>query len=81
MSTDLLSNLLHSYIIGSDEKIIKLCIGRTGNDVMTVTKSFSYIIHCNCEIEYLQNAKCYRDGIWCSIMSCQAELVKHFSKA
>ena len=51
------SNLLHSYIIGSDERIIKFGIDRTGSDVIMATGIFSYIIHCNFEIEYLPNAK------------------------
>ena len=51
------SNLLYSYIIGSDERIIKFRIDRTGSDVKMATQKFSYIIHCNFEIEYLRNAK------------------------
>ena len=45
------------FIIGSDERIFKFRINRTGSDVIMATQSFSYIIHCNFEIEYLQNAK------------------------
>ena len=67
------SNLLYSYIIGSDERIIKFCIDRTGNDVIMATESFSYIIHCNFEIEYLRNAKWYRDDICCDNMICRVE--------
>ena len=51
------SNLLYRYIIESDERITKFCIDRTGSDVIMATQSFSYIIHCNFEIEYLRNAK------------------------
>ena len=51
------SNLLYSYIIGSDERIIKFRIDRTGSDVIMATQSFSYIIHCNFENEYVRNAK------------------------
>ena len=70
------SNLLYSYIIGSDERIIKFCIDQTGSDVIMATESFSYIIHCNFEVEYLRNAKGYRDDIWCDNMICR---VKAFS--
>ena len=58
------SNLLYSYIIESNERIIKFRIDRTGSDVIMATQSFSYIIHCNIEIEYLRKAKWYRDDIW-----------------
>ena len=64
------SNLLYSYIIGSDERIIKVRIDRTGSDVIMATESFSYIIHCKFEIKYLRNAKAYRDDIWCDNMIC-----------
>ena len=48
-------------------------IDRTGSDVIMATESFSYIIHCNFEIEYLWNAKWYRDDIWCDNMICLVE--------
>ena len=64
------SNLLYSYIIGSIERIIKFRIDRTGSDVIMATESFSYIIHCNFEVEYLRNSKCFCDDIWCGIMIC-----------
>ena len=67
------SNLLYSYIIGSDERIIKFRIDQTGSDVIMATENFSYIIHCNFEIEYLQNAECYRDDIRCDNMICRVE--------
>ena len=67
------SNLLYSYIIEGDERIIKFCIDWTGSDVIMATKSFSYIIHSNFEIEYLRNTKWYRDDIWCDNMICQVE--------
>ena len=61
------------YIIESDERIIKFRIDQTGNDVIMATESFSYIIHCNFEIEYLRNAEWYHDGIWCENMICRVE--------
>ena len=65
--------MLYSYIIGSDERIINVRIDRTGSDVITVTESFSYIIHCNFEIEYLRDAKWNRDDIWCDNIICRVE--------
>ena len=53
--------------------MIKFRIDRIGSDVIMATESFSYIIYCNFEIEYLRNAKCYRDDIWCDNMICQVE--------
>ena len=67
------SNLLYSYITGSDERIIKFRIDRTGSDVIMATESFSYIIHCNFEIKYLRNARCYRNDICCDNMICRVE--------
>ena len=60
-------------MIGRNERIIKFRIDRTGSDVKMATQSFSYIIHCNFEIEYLRNAKRYRDDIWGGNMICQVE--------
>ena len=57
------SNLLYGYIIGSDERIFKFRIDRTGSDVIMATEFFSYIIHCNFEIQYLRNSEWYRDDI------------------
>ena len=37
------------------------------------TESFSYIIHCNFEIEYLRNAKWYRNDIWYDKMILRVE--------
>ena len=65
--------MLNSYIIESDEIIIKFRIDRAGNDVIMATEFFSYIIHCNFEIEYLRNAKLYRDDIWCANIICRVE--------
>ena len=65
------SNLLYSYIIGGDERIIKFRIDPTGSDVIIATESFFYIFHCNFEIEYLRNAKGYRDDIWGDKMICR----------
>ena len=61
------------YIVGHDERIIKFRIDRTGGDVIMATESFSYIIHCNFEIEYLRNAKWYCDDNWCDNMICRVE--------
>ena len=66
-------NLLYSYRIGSDERIYNIRIDRTGSDVIMATQRFSYIIHCNFEIEYLRNAKWYRGDIWCGNMIRQVE--------
>ena len=60
-------------MMGSDERIIKFRIDPNGSDVIMATESFSYIIHCNFEIEYLRNAKWYRDDIWCDNMICRVE--------
>ena len=65
--------MIYSYTIGSDERIFKFRIDRTGSDVIMAMQSFSYIIHCNFEIEYLRNAKLYRDDIWCDNMICGVE--------
>ena len=35
--------MLYSYIIGSDERLIKFRIDRTGSDVIMVTESFSSV--------------------------------------
>ena len=67
------SNVLYSYIIGSEERIIKFRIDWTGNDVIIATEFFSYLIHCNFDIEYLRNAKGYCDDIWCGNMICRVE--------
>ena len=38
------------------------------------TESFSYIIHCIFEIEYLGNGKCYRGDTCCGKMLCPAKV-------
>ena len=43
------------------------------------TESFSYIIHCNFEIEYLRNAERYREDIWIDNMIWP--VLKHFAEA
>ena len=53
--------------------MIKFRIERTGSDVMIATEIFFNIIHCNFEMEYLRNAKLYRDDIWCDNMICRVE--------
>ena len=74
LSPDFL-HFLHScqYIIENDEKIIKFRIDQTESVVKMATERFSYIIHCNFEIVYLRNTKCYRDGLWCGNTLCQTE--------